>query len=271
MEYQVCKICENNKELTIENFYSVKRAKPNGSIFLYWYKNCRMCQSAHNKRYKKDNKENIDKNVKIYKENHIEEILEYQKEYGAKYRIENKNYIQEYKHNYDIENKDKNKFYRDNNKDKIQENLLQNKHKRNKRQRKYQKNRLASDPSFKMRTYMSSHIFAALKSNGGSKQDQSIMDYLPYTIEQLKAHLEAQFEPWMTWKNHGKYNRKIWIDLDPSTWTWHLDHIIPHSFFPYTDMDSDLFRDCWALSNIRPYSAKQNIIDGNRRPIIKQT
>jgi hypothetical protein len=29
-------------------------------------------------------------------------------------------------------------------------------------------------------------------------------------------------------------------------------------------MEDQAFLDCWALSNLRPYSAKQNIIDGNR-------
>lgn len=30
-------------------------------------------------------------------------------------------------------------------------------------------------------------------------------------------------------------------------------------------MDCQEFRNCWALSNLRPLSSKQNISDGNRR------
>jgi hypothetical protein len=32
-------------------------------------------------------------------------------------------------------------------------------------------------------------------------------------------------------------------------------------------MVDEEFKKCWALSNLRPLSAKQNILDGNRRNI----
>jgi hypothetical protein len=106
-----------------------------------------------------------------------------------------------------------------------------------------------------------------LKSNGVSKNGYSIMEYLPYSFAELKQHLESQFEPWMTWKNRGIYNKDIWNDNDQSTWTWQIDHIIPHSAFKYTDMECIEFQECWALENLRPLSAKENIIKGNRKVI----
>jgi hypothetical protein len=69
----------------------------------------------------------------------------------------------------------------------------------------------------------------------------------------------------MTWDNQGKYDRKNWDDNAPTTWTWNIDHIIPHSSLPYSSMEDDNFKKCWALNNLRPLSAKQNLIDGNRR------
>ena len=66
----------------------------------------------------------------------------------------------------------------------------------------------------------------------------------------------------MNWGNHGKMDFKNWDNNDPNTWTWQLDHIIPHSEFNYTSMDDQAFKDCWALSNLRPLSAKQNHKDG---------
>jgi len=30
-------------------------------------------------------------------------------------------------------------------------------------------------------------------------------------------------------------------------------------------MENEAFKECWALTNLRPYSAKQNIIDGSTR------
>jgi hypothetical protein len=46
---------------------------------------------------------------------------------------------------------------------------------------------------------------------------------------------------------------------------WNLDHIIPQSDLPFVSMEEENFKKCWALINLRPYSAKQNLIDGNRR------
>jgi hypothetical protein len=88
-------------------------------------------------------------------------------------------------------------------------------------------------------------------------------------IEELKEYLEKQFSlpgnECMSWQNQGKYNPKTWKDDDISTWVWNIDHIIPQSKLPYTSMEEDNFKICWALENLRPYSAKQNIMDGNRR------
>jgi len=69
----------------------------------------------------------------------------------------------------------------------------------------------------------------------------------------------------MSWDNHGRYVLKEWKDNDQSTWKWHLDHIIPHSTFNYSSMDCEEFRQCWALSNLRLHSAKQNVADENRK------
>lgn len=93
---------------------------------------------------------------------------------------------------------------------------------------------------------------------------RTCIKYLPYTIQELKQHLENQFEPWMNWNNHGKYT-KNWNDQDSATWTWQIDHIIPSSTLPYTNMEEENFKKCWSLENLRPYSAKLNTIDGATR------
>lgn len=116
----------------------------------------------------------------------------------------------------------------------------------------------------KIRHAVSGSILQAIKRNGG-KKNGSILDNLPYTINELKQHIESLFEPWMSWNNWGKYNPKTWDDNDKSTWTWHLDHIKAHVKFNYDSMEHPDFRKCWDLNNLRPYSAKDNIIDGARR------
>jgi hypothetical protein len=124
------------------------------------------------------------------------------------------------------------------------------------------KNRYQNDSVFRIRELIRSAIKMTLKR---SKNGDSINKYLPYSIQELKEHLEKQFEPWMTWDNHGKYDLSTWNDNDTSTWTWQLDHIVPQSDLLYQTMEDDNFQKCWSLDNLRPYSAKQNIIDGPSR------
>jgi hypothetical protein len=125
------------------------------------------------------------------------------------------------------------------------------------------------------RKRFSKSVHRALKEHGSLDKYLSIADYLLYTIEELMMHIEELFSApynlapdgsvWMTWNNWGVYSPKLWDDNDPSTWRWHLDHITPDSEFHYTSMTDQAFRDCWALSNLRPYSAKQNVIEGARK------
>lgn len=123
-------------------------------------------------------------------------------------------------------------------------------------------------PCFKLRKTVSESINKQLKKSLVSKDHKSCLDFLPYTILELKQHIETIFrEPgneWMTWDNWGVYRSDLWNDDDPATWTWQIDHIVPHASFRYTSMDEPTFRDCWALSNLRPYSSKQNILDNDR-------
>lgn len=122
-----------------------------------------------------------------------------------------------------------------------------------------------TDPAYRLRKQVSTSIFRELEKRGGSKSGRSIMDFLPYTIQDLKYHLESQFALWMTWDNHGKYDPDIWDDNDPDTWTWQLDHIIPQSQLPYISMSDTNFQKCWSLNNLRPLSSKQNAIEGGRK------
>jgi hypothetical protein len=143
----------------------------------------------------------------------------------------------------------------------IQNWKTENKSHINKQERSKNKN----DINFKLRKNISRSVSNALSKKGFSKNNSSILSYLGYSISQLKYHLENLFEPWMNWDNYGQYNKETWNDHDQSTWFWQLDHIVPHSLFHYTSMDDYAFKQCWSLNNLRPLSAKKNIIDGARR------
>ncbi len=72
-----------------------------------------------------------------------------------------------------------------------------------------------------------------------------------YTLLELKTHLETLFTDGMNWDNYGK---------------WEIDHIIPDSFFKYTKIEDEEFKKCWALSNIQPLWAIDNIKKGASLP-----
>lgn len=114
------------------------------------------------------------------------------------------------------------------------------------------KQRRDNNPEIKLRILVSNQVWRALKETGNVKSD-SMLRFLPYSIPQLKAHIESFFNNsnGFTWKNHGD--------------TWELDHVIPKSWFHYTSLDSKEFRDCWALSNLMPTPIGFNGEKGNRR------
>lgn len=102
-------------------------------------------------------------------------------------------------------------------------------------------------------------VYNSLHKNGESR----VWNILPYTKNQLKIHIENLFEPWMNWDNCGKYIKSKWDDNNSKTWVWQMDHIIPRSYFLFTRHSDVEFQNCWSLNNIRPISAKQNILKGN--------
>lgn len=169
-----------------------------------------------------------------------------------RYKSNNRSKIAAKQRDYHKQNKrsdsDTKKIWYQQNKDLVKKRVKKNLYKRRK-----------TDAMFKLKESISRRISDAINKN-----HNSIRKFLPYSMRELKAYLESLFEPWMTWDNYGIYRVDTWDDNDSSTWTWQVDHIIPHSKFRYTSMEDREFKDCWALKNLRPYSAKQNVIDGKR-------
>ncbi len=64
-----------------------------------------------------------------------------------------------------------------------------------------------------------------------------------YTLAELIEHIEKQFAPGMAWSNYGQ---------------WHIDHIRPISKFQFETYEEESFRECWALTNLRPLWASEN-------------
>lgn len=150
--------------------------------------------------------------------------------------------------------KQKNKIYRQENPEKV---LKRHKKYRQKNPEKikeinkrYINKRLKSDPKFKLNKNFSNSIRNSLKAAGSSKKGRSWENLVGYNSQQLKEHLEKQFKPEMNWENHGTY--------------WHIDHKRPKSWFSYDSAEHPEFKKCWALENLQPLEAGNNIRKSNR-------
>jgi len=83
----------------------------------------------------------------------------------------------------------------------------------------WEKEKRKSDPIFKLKKDTRSLVRASFISRGFKKYTKT-ETILGCTLQEFKLHIEKQFEPWMSWDNHGVYNHI------PNT-TWQIDHIIP--------------------------------------------
>ena len=67
---------------------------------------------------------------------------------------------------------------------------------------------------------------------------------LGYTADDLRSHLEAQFQIGMSWDNYGLYGER-----------WHVDHIRPVASFKLPEE----LAECFALENLQPLWAIDNL------------
>lgn len=173
----------------------------------------RVCKYANGTKYHKATCRSCENlQAKQYAQTHKEE----RKEYTKNFVIENPQYISNWKLN-------------------------------NRKRLRHQENeKRATDVNFKLKKNVSRAISHVI-----TKKGNSVFKYLPYTTQELKCHLENNFDDKMSWGNYGSY--------------WHIDHIMPHSTFKYTSMEDQAFKECWSLNNLRPLEAKKNQSDGATR------
>lgn len=123
------------------------------------------------------------------------------------------------------------KKWREANKDKVKEHnktrakqisvwANENKERLKEYNKQYRKTKKENNPQFKLYCTIQNLIYNSLKRKKSNKNDKTV-NILGCTIEEFKAHLESQFESWMSWENYGKYKK------DCINYGWDIDHIKP--------------------------------------------
>ncbi|CAH1677995.1 conserved hypothetical protein [Hyphomicrobiales bacterium] len=97
------------------------------------------------------------------------------------------------------------------------------------------------DPKERIVEATRARIWAALRG----RSDGALFSRLGYSKADLISHIEKRFTPGMAWNNYGR---------------WHVDHIRPCASYDMTDASQ--FAECWALSNLQPLWAADNIRKG---------
>lgn len=109
-----------------------------------------------------------------------------------------------------------------------------------------ERHRKMVDPFHKLICVMRSHLAGSLRTPKGKHKWEEVVGY---GQDQLISHLEKHFLPGMTWENYGRKG-------------WHIDHKIPIAAFNFTSANDYDFKRCWALKNLRPMWARDNISKG---------
>jgi len=111
---------------------------------------------------------------------------------------------------------------------------------RRKYKNKYQKHKRKTDALWRLNSVIS----AGLRNSLGRMKDGYHWETIVgYTKNDLKEHIEKQFQDGMNWGNYGK---------------WQIDHKTPKSWFNFTSVNDLQFKVCWSLDNLQPKWADEN-------------
>lgn len=247
MKIKKCSKCKKNKSLNDfdknknekDGFHchckecKKKYRRKNNVVIKEWRTSHKDFVKEYNKKWREENLEKKKKSSKEWYRNNKEKVLsgagiwakenpEKRKRINKKYYEKNIVKIKEFHKEYAIKNKNKLNFYK--------------------------RERMRNNLQVRFKSNIRCLIRQRLKKRLISKNGKSTFDFLPYTVNELKQHLENLFEPWMNWGNWGIGNGK-----------WNIDHKVPDSNFNYKSVDDEGFQKCWALKNLRPLDAIENI------------
>lgn len=227
MKTKICTKCGKELPAITEYFYRMK----GGKFDLHSW--CIKCCKEYRKQQYEEKRVYILKTQKKYRQS------EKGKNTRKKYQqSENRRKTQK-KFNESEKGKTRQKEFRKSEKSKAyQKEYQQSENGREARKKWYRKNKLSCN--------MSGGVCRSLKGNKAGRHWETLV---PYTLEDLKQHLENLFRPKMSWNNYGE---------------WHVDHKIPRSKFKFTNSEDKGFQECWALKNLQPLWAEENLRKYNK-------
>lgn len=191
---------------------------------------CKSCLNERQRIWRQNNPERDKELAKRSREKNSEKL----RALNAEWRAKNADYLKKAKQEY------------------YQKTKEANRERKNAYQREYEKARRTSDVSFALHSRMSRSIRGCLAGNEG-KAGRAWQRLVGYTLEELISHIEKQFLPKMSWDNRNE---------------WHIDHIVPLAEFKISTAESPEFRQAWALTNLRPLWASQNIAKKDSREFL---
>ena len=263
IQHKTCSKC--NRSLAIECF---RLRRENGKR----RNECRDCLNTYAKKYHEDNREEIlrDNRARYSDPGYRAKVSERGKKYRANLSEEKRSAKRDYFREWQRENLDRRRVYVQNWKEKDRDHALSvqrrasRKHYWDNREserlrannasktdaareaRRKRDRRRRKDGEFAATQAFRGRIREALK---GRVSGSGAFRRLEYSKDELARHLERQFLRGMTWDNYGS--------------KWHIDHIIPIASFDMSDPEQ--FQQCWALTNLRPMWAIDNIRKGAKR------
>ena len=231
---QKCNKCEIEKPL---KDFSKDKSRRIGVC-----KICKICASIQNKIYTTENREKI----KRYRKKYLVKNFKKTRAAEKRYRKESSIKVKACRKKYQMENKEKIKNDRIKNKEKIKAYRVKNKDKAKEQHRIYMCQAYKTDSKFKLNSLMSNAIRGSLKNGKNGRQWESLVGY---SIDDLKKHFEKLFTVGMSWDKF----------LEGEI---HIDHKHPISVHNFTKPEHEDFKRCWALKNLQPMWALENISKG---------
>jgi len=224
-----------------------------------YYERTKDKHAARVKRYRDANREEVRRKGRQYYADHKEEAKEYRDshkeqiaEANRRYREENKDQIADCQRSYREKNQkrlaaQKAEYY-EKNKEKISQYKKDwasgNRRRINKRVAKWKREKYATDIDFRITCNLRRRVNKALH---GIAKSRSTLELLGCSVDELKRHLELQFEEGMSWDNYGD---------------WHIDHIVPCAAFDMTNAEER--KKCFHHTNLQPLWACDNLKKGSR-------